>query len=73
MSTLILEVNSEQEKVLEGLLKYMDISFEKVKPKGDFCDSISPNVKERIQKGLDDADAGRYSSAKDFIGKLIAE
>ncbi|MER0442111.1 hypothetical protein [Emticicia sp. W12TSBA100-4] len=73
MSTLILEVNSEQEKVLEGLLKYMDISFEKVKPKGDFWDSISPNVKERIQKGLDDADAGRYSSANDFIGKLIAE
>ncbi|WP_305951903.1 hypothetical protein [Emticicia oligotrophica] len=73
MSTLILEVNSEQEKVLESLLKYMDISFEKVKPKGDFWDSISPNVKERIQKGLDDADAGRYSSANDFIGKLIAE
>ena len=73
MSTLILEVNSEQEKVLEGLLKYMDISFEKVKPKGDFWDSISPIVKERIQKGLDDADAGRFSSAKDFIGKLIAE
>lgn len=73
MSTLILEVNSEQEKVLESLLKYVDISFEKVKPKGDFWDSISPNVKERIQKGLDDADAGRYSSANDFIGKLIAE
>lgn len=73
MSTLILEVNSEQEKVLESLLKYMDISFEKVKPKGDFWDSISPNIKEGIQKGLDDADAGRYSSANDFIGKLIAE
>ena len=48
-------------------------SIEKVKPKGDFWDSISPIVKERIQKGLDDADAGRFSSAKDFIGKLIAE
>ena len=73
MSTLILEVDNEQEKVLESLLKYMDITFEKVKPKDDFWDTISPYTKERIQKGLDDAKAGKYSSAKTVISKLLDE
>lgn len=73
MSMLILEVNTEQEKVLGGLLKYMDISFEKVKPKGDFWDSLAPKTQEKIQKGLADADAGRFSPAKSVIDNLLNE
>ncbi|MDZ7936407.1 MAG: hypothetical protein U5M51_15890 [Emticicia sp.] len=55
MSTMVLEVSPEQEKALEGLLKYMDVAYQTISPKGDFWNELSPYTKERIQKGLDDA------------------
>lgn len=73
MSTLVLDVNQEQEKVLEGLLQYMNISFQKVNTSEDFWDSLSPSVKKRIEQGLADVDAGRYSPAKSVIERLMSE
>ncbi|MFD2520833.1 hypothetical protein [Emticicia soli] len=73
MSTLVLDVNQEQEKVLEGLLRYMNISFQKVTSTEDFWDTLSPATKKSIEQGLADVDAGRYSSAKSVIDKLMSE
>jgi len=70
MSTLVLTVNTEQEKVLESLLEYMNVSFEKVVSTDDFWDTLSPYAQERIQQGLADAEAGRYSSAQLFLNSL---
>jgi hypothetical protein len=71
MSTMILEVNNEQEKILEGLLKYMEVSFQKVSFKDDFWLKLSPDAKNRIEKGLLDTENGKYSSAKSFLENLI--
>ncbi|RDB05453.1 hypothetical protein [Runella aurantiaca] len=73
MSTLVLEVNQEQEKVLESLLQYMKISFQKVQTNTDFWDSLSPHVKERIAKGLVDAEVGNYTPAQDYLKQLLAQ
>lgn len=70
MSTLVLTVNSEQEKVLESLLQYMNVSFQKITPTDDFWDSLSPYAQDRIQRGLADAAAGRYSPAHPFLDQL---
>ncbi len=71
MSTMILEVNNEQEQILEGLLKYMDVSFQKVNNKEDFWLKLSEEAKGRIQKGLLNTDKGEYSSAKSFLENLL--
>ncbi|MCP9770378.1 hypothetical protein EGI22_20925 [Lacihabitans sp. LS3-19] len=71
MSTLILEVNTEQERILEGLLKYLEVSFQKVNNKDDFWLKLSPEVKNRIEKGLEDSNKGNYFSAKTFIENLL--
>ncbi len=71
MSTMILEVNNEQEQILEGLLKYMDVSFQKVNNKEDFWLKLSEEAKGRIQKGLLNTDEGEYSSAKSFLENLL--
>ena len=73
MSTLVLTVDDEQEKVLETLFQYMAVSFQKVSPADDFWDSLSPHAQERIQRGLADAEAGRYSSAYSFYVPGIGE
>lgn len=73
MSTLVLDVNQEQEKVLETLLQYMNISFQKVSSNEDFWNSLSVQAKARIEKGLADAKAGRYSPAKDYLKQLLAQ
>ncbi len=73
MSTLVLEVNQEQEKVLETLLAYMNISFQRVSTTPDFWDSLSPQVKSKIEQGLSDAELGKYSSASDFMQQLLAK
>jgi len=39
----------------------------------DFWLSLSPTVKARIESGLADADAGRYSDAREVIGKLMSK
>jgi len=70
MSILVLTVNTEQEKVLESLLEYMNVSFEKVVSTDDFWDTLSPYAQERIQQGLADAEAGHYSSARLFLDSL---
>ncbi len=70
MSTLVLTVDAAQEKVLETLLNYMDVRFEKVSSTDDFWDALSPDAQQRIQKGLADAEAGRYSSAHSFLDQL---
>lgn len=71
MSTMILEVNTEQEQILEGLLRYMEVSFQKVNSKEDFWLELSPEAKDRIQKGLLNTENGEYSSAKSFLENLI--
>jgi len=71
MSTLVLEVTQEQEKALELLLHYMKISFQKVSADTDFWESLSPYTKERIEKGLADAEAGNYTPAKDYLKQLL--
>ena len=68
MLTLVLSVDPEQEKVLESLLQYVNVSFQKVPPTDDFRGSLSPHAQERIQQGLSDAAAGRYSPAHPFLG-----
>lgn len=73
MSTLVLEVNQEQEKVLESLLQYMKISFQKIPTNADFRDSLSPYTKERVEKGLADAEAGNYTPAQDYLKQLLAQ
>lgn len=73
MSTLVLEVNQEQEKVLETLLSYMNISFQRVSTESDFWESLSPQVKAKIKQGLADAESNRYSPAGDFMQRLISE
>jgi hypothetical protein len=70
MSTLVITVNPEQEKVLESLLQYMNVSFQKVSPTDDFWELLSPYAQERIQQGLTDATAGRYSPAHPFLDQL---
>ncbi|TAE26666.1 MAG: hypothetical protein EAZ91_17385 [Cytophagales bacterium] len=71
MSTLVLNVNEEQEKVLETLLQYMNVSFERVSSSDDFWDSLTLYEKERIQRGLTDAQEGRYSPAQSFLNDLL--
>ena len=73
MSTLILNVNSEQEKILEGLLNYMEVPFQKVSNSDDFWLQLSVGVKERIEKGLRDVDNERLSSAKTYLGNLLEQ
>ena len=51
---------------------YMAVNFQKVSPADDFWDSLSPHAQERIQRGLADAEAGRYSSAQSFLDQLKA-
>ena len=71
MSTLLLEIDSEQEKALESLLSYMKISFQKISSDTDFWDSLSPHTKERIQKGMADAETGNFTNAKAFLSQLL--
>ena len=73
MSTLVLDVNQEQEKILEGLLQYMNISFQKITPSEDFWDSLSDATKLRINKGLKDVETSKYTSAKSVIEQLLNE
>lgn len=71
MSTLLVEVDSEQEEVLEKLLDYMNIHFRKVSSDNDFLDSLSPSAKARIEQGKADAEAGRYVPAQQVIEQLM--
>lgn len=68
MSTLLVEVNSEQEKVLETLLNYMEISFQKLPLPG--WDELSVSAQERINRGLADTQAGRYTAAQTVLNQL---
>ena len=70
MSTLIVEVDPEQEKVLETLLAYMDVSYQKVAETNDFWDELTPVQQQHIQDGLADAEAGHYSPAKTILAEL---
>lgn len=73
MSTLVLDVNKEQEQILEGLLKYMNISFQKVTSTEDFWDSLSEKTKNRIEQGISDVQEGRFSSAKSVMEQMLAK
>lgn len=73
MSTLVLDVNKEQEQILEGLLKYMNISFQKVNSTEDFWDSLSDKTKNRIEQGLADVKEGRFSPAKSVIEQMLVK
>lgn len=73
MSTLVLDVNKEQEQILEGLLRYMNISFQKVNSTDDFWDSLSEKAKNRIEQGLSDVKEGRFSPAKSVIEQMLAK
>jgi hypothetical protein len=73
MSTMVLEVSPEQKKALEGLLKYMDVSYETINPKGDFWNELSDHAKERIQKGINDVEEEKYSSFQSVIKELLTQ
>ncbi len=73
MSTLVLNVNIEQEQILEGLLRYMNISFQKVSSSDDFWDSLSEKTKDRIEQGRLDANEGRFAPAKSVIEQILAK
>ncbi len=74
MSTLLLEVNTEQEEVLKTLLRYMNITFQKVESTDvDFWESLSPAVQNRIELGLADAESGRYVPAQSIIDQLMGK
>ena len=74
MSTLLLEVNTEQEEVLKTLLRYMKINFQKVESTDvDFWESLSPAVQNRIERGLADAESGRYVPAQSIIDQLMGK
>ncbi|WP_336914700.1 hypothetical protein [Runella sp.] len=49
----------------------MKISFQKVSTDTDFWNSLSPYVKQRIEKGL--ADAGNFTTAQDYLKQLMAQ
>ncbi len=70
MSTLIVDVDQEQEKVLETLLAYMGASYQKVESSADFWNQLSPAMRQRIDNGLSDAHAGRYTSAAVILNQL---
>ena len=71
MSTLLLEVDEQQEEVLKKLLDYMNIHFQKVSSDEDFLDKLSPAVRARIEQGKVDAEAGRYEPASQVIGRML--
>lgn len=73
MSTLLLEIDNEQEKALESLLNYMKISFHKISTDVDFWDTLSPHTKSRIQQGIIDSETGNFTSAKVFLNQLLEE
>jgi RNAse (barnase) inhibitor barstar len=70
MSTLIFDVNLEQEKEIELLLSKMNISFQKIDQEKDFWDDLTTEVKQRINLGLKDVEEGKFSDAKEFIQTL---
>ena len=70
MSTLIVEVDAEQERVLETLLAYMDVAYQKVTATNDFWNELTPIQQQHIQDGMADAKAGRYSPAKTILAEL---
>jgi hypothetical protein len=70
-STMVLDVSPEQEKALEGLLKYMDVSYQTINPKGDFWNELSHHTKERVEKGLNDVETEKYSSFQTVIKELL--
>ena len=73
MSALLLEIDNEQEKALESLLSYMKISFHKISSDTDFWESLSATTKERIQKGMVDAETGNFTNAKAFLSQLLEQ
>ena len=73
MSTMVVEVSPEQEKALEGLFQCMEVSYQTITPKGDFWDELSANTKNRIQKGLDDVEAGRFTPFQTVIKQHLAQ
>lgn len=73
MSTLLLEVDEQQEEALKKLLDYMNIHFQKVSSDEDFLDKLSPAAKARIELGKADADAGRYVPASEVIERMLGK
>lgn len=73
MSTLVLDVNIEQEQILEGLFNYMNIPFQKVNSNEDFWDSLSEKTKNRIEQGLSDVKKGHFAPAKLVIEQMLAK
>jgi len=70
MSTLLIDVDLEQEKVLETLLTYMEISCQKLPSPA--WDDLPDTTRERVDKGLADAEKERYSPAKTVLDYLNA-
>ncbi len=70
MSTLLIDVDPEQEKVLETLLTYMEISYQKLPSPA--WDDLPDTTQERVDKGLADAEKERYSPAKTVLDYLNA-
>jgi CTP:phosphocholine cytidylyltransferase-like protein len=71
MSTLILDVNKEQELEIEILLSKLNISYQKINQENDFWDDLPTSTIEKINIGLKEAADGKFSDAKEFIKTLI--
>lgn len=75
MTTLILEVNTEQKKVLKGILKYLKVSFQEQNPKKinarDFAQKIDYGI--HPNKEIDSKPFSNIESSADYVRKLRTE
>ena len=51
----------------------MDVSYQTITPQKDFWENLSPAAQKRIQQGLDDVEAGRYSSLQSVMEQLLSK
>ena len=66
MSTFVIHLNVEQEKIVKAFLEALDIHFEKED------ESLPEQVLEGIKRGQEDAAAGRFTTFEEFKKKYPA-
>ncbi|HTK22433.1 MAG TPA: DUF2683 family protein [Mucilaginibacter sp.] len=67
MSTFVIHLTAEQEKVVKAFLEALDIHFEKED------ETVPGHVLEGIKRGQEDAAAGRFTSFEEFKKKYPAK
>lgn len=71
MTTLVLEVDNEQKKMLKSMLKYLKVKFHEVSNDTDFWDSLSEKDKNLIEEGLADVETGRVKPMQEVLDKYL--